>query len=62
MERPRYDFELEAKRIVEALELKGATMTLTCALREAYDAGAKFNVQSICDAAVKNLIRALCWQ
>jgi len=35
-----YDFKLEAKRIVDALELKGATMTLVCALREAYAAGA----------------------
>jgi hypothetical protein len=34
-----YDFALEAQRIVEALKLKGATMTLICALREAFDAG-----------------------
>ena len=35
-----YDFEYEAGRIVDALKLEGATMTLICALREAFDAGA----------------------
>ncbi len=34
-----YDVDFEAKRIVDALELQGATMTLTCALREAHTAG-----------------------
>lgn len=38
---PPYDFEFEAKRLVDALKLEGATMTLICSLHEAYDAGAK---------------------
>ncbi len=36
-----YDFELEAKRVIEAIEpARGALMTVMCALREAYAAGA----------------------
>jgi hypothetical protein len=34
-----YDFQHEAQRIVEALNLKGASMTLMCALQEAFEAG-----------------------
>jgi excisionase family DNA binding protein len=35
-----YDFEAEAKRLIEAIEpQRGATMTVLCALREAFDAG-----------------------
>jgi hypothetical protein len=34
-----YDFAHEARRIVDALKVEGATMTLICALREAFDAG-----------------------
>lgn len=35
-----YDFRHEAQRIIDAIEPRaGATMTLMCALREAYEAG-----------------------
>lgn len=35
-----YDFELEAKRVIDAIEpTRGAMMTVVCALREAFEAG-----------------------
>lgn len=35
-----YDFEHEAKRVIEAIEpQRGALMTVLCALREAFEAG-----------------------
>jgi hypothetical protein len=35
-----YNFELETKRVIDAIEpLRGANMTVKCALREAYAAG-----------------------
>ncbi len=47
-----YDFESEAKRIVDALELKGATMTLVCALREAFTAGSGVNARQMAASPV----------
>ncbi len=44
-----YDLDLEAKRIVDALKLEGATMTLICALREAYEAGVEDTGCAACD-------------
>jgi hypothetical protein len=36
---PAYDLEHEVGRVIEALDLKGATMTVRCAMQEAYQAG-----------------------
>jgi hypothetical protein len=49
-----YDFEHEAKRVIEAIEPKyGANMTVICALREAYEAGKTDGIDAVVEALRK---------
>jgi hypothetical protein len=55
-----YDFEHEAKRVIEAIEPKyGANMTVICALREAFEAGRIAGIDAVAEAAKKQLRKRL---